>query len=94
MQKLLYKRVGYSEFIFYRNNKICLACLIFGVPKYSSEDQSCKRSDDNKLQWECHNEVSAVGCKVVRQETAGEAIAMVYAKHTCKQNLPDYGEKD
>ena len=47
---------------------------------------------DNKLQRQCHNEVAAIGCKIVRQEIAGEAITMVYTKHACKQNLPDDGE--
>lgn len=63
-----------------------------GTSEYSSEYQPCKRPNYDKLQWECHNEVSAVGGKIIRQEITGKAIAMIYAKYTGKQNLPDYSE--
>lgn len=51
--------------------------LFFRASEYSSENQSRQRSDNDQLQRKRHNEIPAVGCKIIRYKVAGEAISVV-----------------
>ena len=56
------------------------------------EYQSGKRAYDDKLQWKCHNEISAIGDQIVRDKITGKPISVIYTEDAGKCNLPYYGE--